>query len=939
MVFHDSSPPPIPATCAETSAAVAAPIDSRVRAALDWSEAHGLNDLTLALPFEVPTSELSRLLLLPQVVSVIASLPGAAANEGAGERLGEFQRQDYTWRLPARVAPHLVFVGEGSDITARMLRRAFAHGVQGMVFQALGEWRLRPMALMVAAKVKSKAVETLVEPVTVAVTRLLGGGRSLGSLSKSLGLLLWHRGVDLIERIDPVRPFRRLIGPVGGAYPVIGDFVPGRILIACPTLAAGGAERQIVAAALELRRRGYLDLTVLVSNLHHYPGNDFFRDALVEAGIEVREVQRSTWASDTQAWSDGPTDAAARVTLAAKLSRLPAGLGQEVGDLYFAITRLRPGVVHAWLDHSNVCAGLAALTAGVPRVVLSGRNVGPQHFPYIHQPHMRPAYRAMAKRPEAVWLNNSVAGATDYAKWLGLPVARFRVVYNGVDANILIRASDDAIAVFRERHAIPPDAYLVGGMCRLSPEKRPALWVETLQRVVRARDDVYGLMFGDGPLHADLASQIAANGIADRVRIVPPTPASALALSAFDILLLTSQLEGTPNVVLEAQALGTPVVVCGGGGAAEALAHGRTGLFIESADAPRLADAVLGLLADDEQRSRLGAAGPGFVADRFGLARMVDETLDTYRVDAPAPQSVGPTTRQGAGDQSRSPDAATSRIRRFTPWRATIADLWRTLHVHQRLIFEMTRRDLRDRYAGQILGSTWAVGHPLFLMGLYVFLFAYVFPGRTAGFDGAERSLVTYVLAGLLPWLAVSESLTRGTDAIIGEGRLVKQVVFPIAVLPIKIALVALIGQLILLPLLLLVVLIADGAIPNTVLLLPLIILLQFMAMVGCNFVLSALMVYFRDLRELVRVFVTAGLFLAPILYRPEWIDQVFAPFAVVLQLNPISHLIWCYQDALFFGSIAHPVSWLVLTVLSVLVFLWGFRLFRRLQPMFGDLL
>lgn len=305
--------------------------------------------------------------------------------------------------------------------------------------------------------------------------------------------------------------------------------------------------------------------------------------------------------------------------------------------------------------------------------------------------------------------------------------------------------------------------------------------------------------------------------------------------------------------------------------------------------------------------------------------------MDTNGLTPPQP---------GAASTDVAHATLAARLRRsVTPWTKTTRQVWSLLAQHHSLITEMTRRELRDRYAGQALGVIWAIGHPLFLMALYVFLFAYVFPGRIADLGGASRGLVTYVLAGLVPWLAFSESMTRGTEAIIGEGRLVKQVVFPVEVLPIKIALVAFVTQVVTAPALFVVILVADGRIPVTAFLLLPLMALQLMAMAGVNFACSALTVFLRDIREFLRVFTTAGLFLAPILYRPEWIEQVFPPFRLILQLNPFSHLVWCYQDALFFGRIAHPISWLVVTILSIAAMLIGFRLFRRLKPLFGDML
>jgi glycosyltransferase involved in cell wall biosynthesis len=415
--------------------------------------------------------------------------------------------------------------------------------------------------------------------------------------------------------------------------------------MACPTLVAGGAERQIVNTAIGLRNRIDADVSILVSRLFSPPGNDFFHDELVESGVDVREVQSPTSTAESWARHQASPSEQTLLKLRELLKRLPAELGQEVANLYLMLRELRPAVVHAWLDHSSVCAGLAALLAGVPRVLLSGRNVSPVHFAYILQPYMRPAYRAMAMRPEAVFVNNSQGGAADYADWLGLDIRRFNIIYNGLD---LVRSkvpTPTQTTDLRRRHGIPDHAFLVGGMFRLSPEKRPLLWAETLSRIVTTRPHVYGLLFGAGTMKGELETYLKQSGAADRIFLSPPTKDSATALAAFDVLLLTSRWEGTPNVAIEAQAAGTPVVVSGGGGAAEALDHGRTGIFVPHSDADALAPAVISLIEDATLRQRLAAAGPTFVTTRFGLDRMLSETLRLYGI--PASTKPHAPTRRG----------------------------------------------------------------------------------------------------------------------------------------------------------------------------------------------------------------------------------------------------------------------------------------------------
>jgi glycosyltransferase involved in cell wall biosynthesis len=101
-------------------------------------------------------------------------------------------------------------------------------------------------------------------------------------------------------------------------------------------------------------------------------------------------------------------------------------------------------------------------------------------------------------------------------------------------------------------------------------------------------------------------------------------------LLASDANLLTSRLEGCPNVALEAQSLGVSIVATAAGGTPETVDHGVTGFLAGVGDAENLARHLTRVLTDNSLRSQLSAAGPVFVAQRFGLERMIDETLALY---------------------------------------------------------------------------------------------------------------------------------------------------------------------------------------------------------------------------------------------------------------------------------------------------------------------
>jgi lipopolysaccharide transport system permease protein len=261
-------------------------------------------------------------------------------------------------------------------------------------------------------------------------------------------------------------------------------------------------------------------------------------------------------------------------------------------------------------------------------------------------------------------------------------------------------------------------------------------------------------------------------------------------------------------------------------------------------------------------------------------------------------------------------------------------DFLKMLRIRRELILELVLRELRDRHAGQSLGRIWAYGHPLLLMIIYSFLFAYVFPTRFGSGMGLQDFSLN-VLAGILPWLAFQDLLARSPSVLIGHANLVKQIVFPIEVLPVKTAMASV------LPFVLgLLFTIGyaglQGRLAWIVLALPGVIICQLAAMTGAALLLSAVGVFFRDIRELVQVFCTVNLFAQPILYNPfstpEFLQTIFL-------FNPFSYLIWCWQDALYHGAPLHPVAWVVLPLASLGLLLLGWIAFKRMSHAFGDAL
>ena len=216
------------------------------------------------------------------------------------------------------------------------------------------------------------------------------------------------------------------------AAPVSREDCAPVVLHVTGSLAAGGAERQVAVTVKALAERADLGLTpVLVAqDLNPLTGRDFFLPLVEEAGAEVVTLAalRAGGAVRNLAASGGAEHREALALLAA----LPQDMAIIALPLYALIAERRPQVVHLWQDSVSIAGGIAAMVAGVPRIVLGARSTRP-----IERQRARvwlhPGYHALLRYPGTVMLNNSKNGARDYGDWLGIDASGIEAVYNGYD--------------------------------------------------------------------------------------------------------------------------------------------------------------------------------------------------------------------------------------------------------------------------------------------------------------------------------------------------------------------------------------------------------------------------------------------------------------------------------------------------------------------------
>ena len=200
------------------------------------------------------------------------------------------------------------------------------------------------------------------------------------------------------------------------------------------------------------------------------------------------------------------------------------------------------------------------------------------------------------------------------------------------------------------------------------------------------------------------------------------------------------------------------------------------------------------------------------------------------------------------------------------------------------LLRELVRRDFQGRYAGSLLGFVWSFVQPLFLLGLYYFVFATVLKIRLTG--EATESFGLFLFAGLLPWMAFQEGVSRGATAVTDNAVLVKKLTFPSEILVLAVALAALLHEGIAAAVFLAVVAVTGHLSVATLPWLLVAIPLQMGLTLGLGFLLASLNVLFRDISQILGMVLMAWFFLTPIVYSLNHVPDGLRPW---IAANPLT--------------------------------------------------
>lgn len=351
-----------------------------------------------------------------------------------------------------------------------------------------------------------------------------------------------------------------------------------------PTLVQGGAEKQLALLAAGLDRERFECHVIALT--HSGP----YEKVLREQGIAVHVIGKRGKLDPTAYWR-----------------------------LVRKLREIKPDVVHSWLFAGNSYGRLAAHRTRVPVIVAGERSVDPwkQWWNYAVDRYLLKFTTTIATNTSAV--------AQFYSRH-GISQNRFTVIPNAVTLPQFKRLNREQVF---ERLKLPPKSKLVGAVGRLWKQKGyPELvWSGELLRV--ALTDVCVVVIGDGPDRDALMKYRDQVGASDAVRFVGHRDDALELMSGFDLLWNGSLYEGQSNTILEAMALGVPVVASDIPGTRDLVIHEQTGMLYPLKDVGALTRYSNMLLRDPVRCQAMGQAAQQRITDHFSLAKMIaaHETL------------------------------------------------------------------------------------------------------------------------------------------------------------------------------------------------------------------------------------------------------------------------------------------------------------------------
>lgn len=292
--------------------------------------------------------------------------------------------------------------------------------------------------------------------------------------------------------------------------------------------------------------------------------------------------------------------------------------------LVHILKEFKPTILHSYLFHANLLGRIAGKIAGVPIIISSIRNT-------IFGGQIRElALRYTDFLSDATTIICETAAKRMISRKV-VPKEKLHVIYNGIDPKMYENFSEDDRQKMRMEFNIPDTATLLISVGRLQKQKGYPYLIQSAVELKNRGYNFVWLIAGEGELRFQLEQMVKNYGLEDTIRFLGLREDVPKLMFASDIFVLTSLWEGLPGVVLEAMAVGLPVVATDVGGTPELVEDGTNGFLIPPGNPMKMADAIEKLInMSGEARRKIGSMGKEIVKEKFTVETMARKHEGLY---------------------------------------------------------------------------------------------------------------------------------------------------------------------------------------------------------------------------------------------------------------------------------------------------------------------
>ena len=256
--------------------------------------------------------------------------------------------------------------------------------------------------------------------------------------------------------------------------------------------------------------------------------------------------------------------------------------------------------------------------------------------------------------------------------------------------------------------------------------------------------------------------------------------------------------------------------------------------------------------------------------------------------------------------------------------------IFKEILEYRGMIYSLVQRDQRGRYKRSFLGFLWTFINPLMQMIVYTIVFSIIMR------SGIEKYYM-FLFVALIPWIFFSGTITGGCVCLSDGAQLIKKIYFPREVLPISYTISSFLNMLYSFIVIFAVIMVTGYGVSFIALLyLPVIMFIEFLLVLGFELLVSAVTVYFNDMKHILGIVMMSWQFLTPVMYADEMIPDRLKP---IWNINPMTPVIKAYRDILYYRQAPHMMTLVSAAVFAVILLMIGEFVFRILQRRFAEVL